>query len=782
MAALNFPSNPSNGQTFVAGSITYTFDGQKWIAGISSGATGATGPTGPAGNQGSTGIVGGIVHQVTNAGAGSYTIDVQTNPTLHLIRGFTYYFNVNAPGHPFWIKTSQVTGTTDAYILGITNNGIENGTVVFTVPFDAPSTLYYICQYHGSMTGVFNVSNFGPTGATGATGAGATGATGPTVSLTGITSNVVPAQDSVYDLGSPSLRWRDLYLSGNSFYIGSSKISSAGSTITIADATSGVAANVAVNQITLGTGGNAVVLKSEGSGLITLQGGNAVPLSGGGASVTVSNTAPSSPSVGNMWFDTETGRLLLWYNDGLNSVWIAPIGGVGSGGSGGGSGSSAGITTVTYPGAALAASTTGGETITVAGSGFAAGAKVFVDMTECTASVTSTTSLSFTTPAKTSGTYHLYVYNTDGSHAMKPAGIVFSALPVWQTNAGALTSAIKFSAYSANVVATGDQPITYDLISGAVPAGITFSSNGAIAGTITANSAVYSFTVLATDAQNQTASRSFSITVSDLYSFEYLIVGGGGSSGQTLGGGGGAGGFITGNVDNIGSGINYPVVVGGGGATNSGGTASSFNNQTAAGGGFGGSTTGYHPSGPGSTGGNGGSAGGGAGCDNAAGPCGPGGTGNTPSLTPSQGTNGGNGSGGSSYNGAGGGGGGAAVAGNNAPSGQQGGAGGAGKEWPAGSGTYYAGGGGGNSRYDRGSGNASGGIGGGGANNSTTGNAGAANTGGGAGAGNSGSTASGGSGIVIIRYTGNARATGGTITSSDGYTYHTFTTSGTYVS
>lgn len=508
MAALNFPSNPTNGQTFVAGAITYIYDGQKWIAGISAGATGATGPGGgPTGATGPAGIVGGVVHQVSNAGVVSYTINTQTNPTIYLIRGFTYYFNISASGHPFWIKTSQVTGTTNVYSNGITNNGTSNGVLTFTVPFDAPSTLYYICQFHISMTGVLSISDFGPTGAT--------GSTGPTVNLTSVSSNVVPSQDSIYNLGSPSAKWRDLYLSGNSFYIGSSKISSAGNTISITDATTGIAANLSVNQITLGTGGNVVVLKSEGEGLITLKGGNVLPLSGGGASVTVSNTAPSSPSVGNMWFDTETGRLLLWYNYGSNSVWIAPIGGVGFGGGGGGSssGSSAVITTVTYPGTVLAASTAGGETITVAGSGFATGAKVYIDITECAASSVSSTSLSFISPAKSSGTYHLYVYNTDGSYAMKPAGIVYSSVPVWQTNAGALTSAIKSSTYTASVVATGDTPITYYLTSGSMPAGITFSSNGSIAGTATANSAVYNFTVVASDAQNQTASRSFSITV-----------------------------------------------------------------------------------------------------------------------------------------------------------------------------------------------------------------------------------------------------------------------------
>jgi hypothetical protein len=38
----------------------------------------------------------------------------------------------------------------------------------------------------------------------------------------------------------------------------------------------------------------------------------------------------------------------------------------------------------------------------------------------------------------------------------------------------------------------------------------------------------------------------------------------------------------------------------------------------------------------------------------------------------------------------------------------------------------------------------------------------------------------GGSGVVIIRYLGGQRGTGGTVTSSGEYTIHTFTTSGTY--
>jgi hypothetical protein len=58
--------------------------------------------------------------------------------------------------------------------------------------------------------------------------------------------------------------------------------------------------------------------------------------------------------------------------------------------------------------------------------------------------------------------------------------------------------------------------------------------------------------------------------------------------------------------------------------------------------------------------------------------------------------------------------------------------------------------------------------------------AGTGNTGGGGGGGNAFAGGNGGSGIVIIRYLGSQVGSGGTVTSSGGYTYHTFTSSGTF--
>jgi hypothetical protein len=92
-----------------------------------------------------------------SAESGKYLINDELNPSLKLVRGDTYTFSINASGHPFWIKTSPTTGNGDSYNVGVVNNGTDNGTISFVVPYDAPSTLYYRCAYHSSMAGTFNV-------------------------------------------------------------------------------------------------------------------------------------------------------------------------------------------------------------------------------------------------------------------------------------------------------------------------------------------------------------------------------------------------------------------------------------------------------------------------------------------------------------------------------------------------------------------------------------------------------------------------------------------------
>lgn len=79
------------------------------------------------------------------------------NPTLTLKRGETYKFIVKAYGHPFYIKTEKITGKISAYNEGVTNNGANEDTLMFSVPNDAPDLLYYVCQYHKLMSGELKI-------------------------------------------------------------------------------------------------------------------------------------------------------------------------------------------------------------------------------------------------------------------------------------------------------------------------------------------------------------------------------------------------------------------------------------------------------------------------------------------------------------------------------------------------------------------------------------------------------------------------------------------------
>ncbi len=101
---------------------------------------------------------------ITNNGASDYVISNKNDPTLTLERGKTYEFNIDAAGHPFWIKTISSTGTGNSYSDGITNNGTANGIIVFKVPDDAPDQLYYNCQIHSSMNGIIKIVDSNPSG------------------------------------------------------------------------------------------------------------------------------------------------------------------------------------------------------------------------------------------------------------------------------------------------------------------------------------------------------------------------------------------------------------------------------------------------------------------------------------------------------------------------------------------------------------------------------------------------------------------------------------------
>ncbi len=259
------------------------------------------------------------------------------------------------------------------------------------------------------------------------------------------------------------------------------------------------------------------------------------------------------------------------------------------------------------------------------------------------------------------------------------------------------------------------------------------------------------------------------------YALEFIVVAGGGGAGSDRGGGGGAGGFVRGNISAFPS-TSYTITVGAGGTgrTNDADTGSNSCVSTFADA-YGGGGGGGYPTGCGRPGGSGGGAS----------------TAQTPTfLCKGSGTPGQGNPGGCTVSGGGGGGGGAGQVGCNSSGG--GGKGGNGffcNDWAnatvSGAGAWYAGGGGGAapSGPPAGPGGSGGGGNGASGDNGTGGTPGTTNTGGGGGGGTGGpsnSGGNGGSGIVILRYLGPQRGSGGTVYSGNGFTYHKFTSTSSY--
>ena len=133
---------------------------------------------------------------------------------------------------------------------------------------------------------------------------------------------------------------------------------------------------------------------------------------------------PGSPVGGQLRFNTDLGTLEQ-YNTNTNA-WAAidspPI-----------------ISSLAYSGSNTATDPAGGETITITGSNFKTGFTINVGGTSAASTTfVNSTTVRFTTPAKTAGDYDVTFTNNNGLAATLTNGISVNGIPTFTTSAGSL--------------------------------------------------------------------------------------------------------------------------------------------------------------------------------------------------------------------------------------------------------------------------------------------------------------------------------------------------------
>ncbi|MCK0208669.1 putative Ig domain-containing protein [Starkeya koreensis] len=159
---------------------------------------------------------------------------------------------------------------------------------------------------------------------------------------------------------------------------------------------------------------------------------------------------------------------------------------------------------------------TGGTSVTITGGGLAGATSVTFGGVEGTdLSVASDASLTVKSPPHVAGAVDVVVTAPGGS-ATEMGGFTYQAVTLTlQPAAGALAGGIVGTSYAGATFIAGDgrTPYTYDVTSGALPAGLNLDSgSGVLSGTPTSVETA-SFTVTATDSLGNAVAQNYSIAV-----------------------------------------------------------------------------------------------------------------------------------------------------------------------------------------------------------------------------------------------------------------------------
>jgi len=485
-----------------------------------------------------------VTYTVTNNGMTAYTFSgprTGDNPNIGpLRRGGTYTFDITATGHPFYFTTDNGTNFSAGtyfgeYTDGVTGSRTDSGTVTFTVPNDAPDTLYYQCGNHSMMRGAITIKDLAvETNINGNYVVYAQhdqeGHKTP-IELRSIpslvnqmclvydasTNTFVPQDLATYVENTPSFENKIREVAGTAELVVEDGTTVITSVNVYDDSTYLPLTNNNAGDQAFATDTNILYIWD---GTTWQQAGttNTDDLTEGSTNLfytdarvdaRISNNfvlptgttaqRPVTPTVGTLRYNTDTATVEKYTGTGWYSLNTFPT-----------------ITNISYASGADATDPLGGETVTVTGTNFEIGSTLLLDSVSISYSVVNDTEITFTTPAKTAGDYDLVLISPGGSQATSVNAISYNGVPAWTTSAGSLGSFNEGDSVSISLVAseTDSGSITYTIVSGSLPTGLSLSGN-TISGTAPAelSDTSYPFTVRATDDENQFTDRNFTITV-----------------------------------------------------------------------------------------------------------------------------------------------------------------------------------------------------------------------------------------------------------------------------
>ena len=410
--SVNFPATPSVNQVYSYNGSTWQWNGRFWQAQTVPEIQGSTGATGPQGATGATGL--GATGATGPQGATGPGSDVAIRDEGNLVVASVSSINFTGVGVTATAAGSNVT----VNITGAGGAFYQNTAPVSSIAgdrwIDSDTLIEYVNIYDGdSYQWVETVSE------------GSSGANRYLSNLltTSISANLVPASNVTYDLGTSSLRWRDLYLSGNTLNIGDTAVKTTANGLAFMSAANlAQPVSIMVNSLQMQTANGIMTVTASESGLISTM-GNAAPVDVRGAtgatgpagtngtigvdgatgstgpqgatgltgatgagSFAFANTAPSSPVVGARWLNSDNMIEYIYVPDGNSSQWVQPtnlsqIGATGAQGNIGLTGAT-GVTGTT--GATGPTATPGGSAGHIqynSGSAFAGSANLFWDNT-----------------------------------------------------------------------------------------------------------------------------------------------------------------------------------------------------------------------------------------------------------------------------------------------------------------------------------------------------------------------------------------------------------------